>query len=160
MDEYTLIELSWRKGVKNIICHLLASRKTISLREVVETRSYVVAIDDGTRYCFTGNPLIIDVDSQYVVLTDKTPTKQKLLDGAVKQKRWLRHPLMAEHIPEDVLNSWTNQFFYKEEVGEEHPGLRKPQLGALHAVLGHFLSPSDVATVVLPTGTGKTETML
>jgi DNA or RNA helicases of superfamily II len=27
-------------------------------------------------------------------------------------------------------------------------------------ILGHFLSPSDVATVVLPTGTGKTETML
>jgi len=33
-------------------------------------------------------------------------------------------------------------------------------LGALHAILGHFLSPTDVATVVLPTGTGKTETML
>jgi superfamily II DNA or RNA helicase len=58
------------------------------------------------------------------------------------------------------LDSWTNEFKYKEEVDEEHPGLRKPQLGALHALLGHFLSPTDIATVVLPTGTGKTETML
>lgn len=33
-------------------------------------------------------------------------------------------------------------------------------MGALHALLGHFLSPTDIATVVLPTGTGKTETML
>lgn len=119
-----------------------------------------MAIDDGIRYCLTGNPNIIDEESQYIILTDRTPTKHKLLDGTVKQKRWLRHPLMAEHTPEEVLNSWMNQFFYKEEVDEEHPGLRKPQLGALHAVLGHFLSPSDVATVVLPTGTGKTETML
>lgn len=158
--EYTLIELNWRKGAKNLICQLLAPRKTISLREVEETRSYLVAIDDGIRYCLTGNPNIIDVESQYIILTDRTPTKHKLLDGTVKQKRWLRHPLMAEHTPEEVLNSWMNQFFYKEEVDEEHPGLRKPQLGALHAVLGHFLSPSDVATVVLPTGTGKTETML
>ncbi len=160
MDEYTLIELSWRKGAKNVICHLLAPRKTISLIEVEETRSYMVAIDGGVRYCFTGNPNIIDADSQYVILTDRTPTKQKLLEGTVKQKRWLRHPQMAEHTPEEVLNSWTNQFSYKEEVDEEHAGLRRPQLGALHAILGHFLSPSDVATVVLPTGTGKTETML
>ena len=160
MDEYTLIEHSWRKGVKNVICHLLAPRKTISLREVEETRSFVVAIDGEKRYCFTGNPNIIDENSQYVILTDRTPTKQKLLEGTVKQKRWLRHPQMAEHTPEEVLNSWTNQFSYKEEVDEDHPGLRKPQLGALHAILGHLLSPSDVATVVLPTGTGKTETML
>lgn len=160
MDEYTLMELSWRKGVKNVICHLLAPRKTISLVEVEETRSYMVAIDSGVRYCFTGNPNIIDADSQYVILTDRTPTKQKLLEGAVKQKRWLRHPRMGDHTPEVVLKSWTNQFSYKEEVDEEHPGLRRPQLGALHAILGHFLSPTDVATVVLPTGTGKTETML
>lgn len=160
MDKYTLIELCWRKGNKNVICHLLAPRKTISLRDVEETRSYVVAIDNGVRYCFTGNPSIIDEDSQYVVLTDKTPTKQKLIAGSVKQKKWLRHPNMAEHTPEEVLNSWTNQFSYREEVDEEHPGLRKPQLGALHAILGHFLAPNDVATVVLPTGTGKTETML
>ena len=160
MDEYTLMELSWRKGVKNVICHLLAPRKTISLIEVEETKSYMVAIDGGVRYCFTGNPNIIDADSQYVILTDRTPTKQKLLEGAVKQKRWLRHPRMGDYTPEVVLRSWTNKFSYKEEVDEEHPGLRRPQLGALHAILGHFLSPTDVATVVLPTGTGKTETML
>ena len=160
MDEYTLLELSWRKGAKNVICHLLAPRKTISLIEVEETRSYMVAIDGSVRYCFTGNPNIMDADSQYVILTDRTPTKQKLLEGTVRQKRWLRHPQMVDHTPEDVLSSWTNQFSYKEEVDEDHPGLRRPQLGALHAILGHFLSPTDVATVVLPTGTGKTETML
>ena len=160
MNEYTLIELNRWLGVKNIICQLLAPRQEISLNEVEETRSYIVAIDGGVRYCLTGNPNIVDPTSEYVILTDHTPTKQKLLDGTVKQKRWLRHPQMMEHTPDVVISSWTNQFDYKEEVDEEHPGLRKPQLGALHAVLGHFLAPNDVATVVLPTGTGKTETML
>lgn len=160
MDEFALIELSWRNGTKNVIYHLLEPSQTISLSEVEETRSYIVAIDSGIRYCFTGNPNIIDADSQYVIQTDRTPTKQKLIEGTVKQKKWLRHPKMAEYTPDEVLNSWANQFVFKEEVDEEHPGLRKPQLGALHAVLGHFLAPNDVATVVLPTGTGKTETML
>ena len=160
MDEYLLNELSIKRGTKNIICQLLAPKLKISLGEVEETRSYVVAVYNGVRYCITGNPNITDPDSEYVVLTDHTPTKQKLLEGIVKQKKWLRHPKMAEYTPEEVLQSWTNQFAYKEEVDEEHPGLRKPQLGALHAILGHFLSPSGVATVVLPTGTGKTETML
>ena len=160
MNEYTLIELNRWLGVKNIICQLLAPRQVISLNEVEETRSYIVAIDGGVRYCLTGNPNIVDPTSEYVILTDHTPTKQKLHDGTVKQKRWLRHPKMMEYTHDEVISSWTNQFVYKEEVDEEHPGLRKPQLGALHAVLGHFLAPNDVATVVLPTGTGKTETML
>lgn len=48
-------------------------------------------------------------------------------------------------------------------VGEVHgsPGLRAPQLGALHAILAaQSLGTTAPATVVLPTGTGKTETML
>ena len=160
MDEYQLIELSKRGGTKNIICHLLAPRQTISLKVVEETRSYVVAIDRGMRYCLTGNQSIVDPTSEFVILTDHTPTKQKLLEGTVKQKKWLRHPKLSDYTPEEVLASWTNQFVFKQEVDEKNPGLRKPQLGALHAILGHFLAPNDVATVVLPTGTGKTETML
>ena len=112
MEEYQLIELSRQEKTKNIICHLLAPRKNISLREVEETRSYVVAIDGGVRYCFTGNKNITDVESQFVILTDRTPTKQKLIDGLVRQVKWLRHPQMVAYTPEEVINSWRNQFFY------------------------------------------------
>ena len=40
--------------------------------------------------------------------------------------------------------------------------LRTPQIGALHAISAHFAvgTEFDAATIVLPTGTGKTETML
>lgn len=160
MDKYELIELSKYSGSKNIICHLLAPKRAICLTKVECARSYIVAIDDGIRYCLTGNARIFDQDSEYVILTDHTPTVQKLLDGSVRQKKWIKHPQMAEYDPSNVLASWTNQFCFKEEDNEDNPGLRRPQLGALHAILGHFLSPNDIATVVLPTGTGKTETML
>lgn len=65
--------------------------------------------------------------------------------------------------PDKVLRSWANQFEFREEdeaVG--HTGLRTPQIGALHAIAGDFAvgKEFEAATVVLPTGTGKTETML
>jgi superfamily II DNA or RNA helicase len=41
------------------------------------------------------------------------------------------------------------------------PGLRVPQAGAVHAVLAHWSTKAtEPATIVLPTGAGKTETML
>jgi superfamily II DNA or RNA helicase len=65
--------------------------------------------------------------------------------------------------PDKVLRSWANQFDFREEdetVGQA--GLRTPQIGALHAIAAHFAvgQEFEAATVVLPTGTGKTETML
>lgn len=38
--------------------------------------------------------------------------------------------------------------------------LRPPQTGALHAIHAHWSVADGVATIVMPTGTGKTKTML
>ena len=65
--------------------------------------------------------------------------------------------------PEKVLASWRNKFvFAVEDLDGALPGLRMPQVGALHAIAAHFSvgKAFEPATVVLPTGTGKTETML
>ena len=45
-------------------------------------------------------------------------------------------------------------------VGERGDGLRNAQLGAIHSLMAHWSLSNEVATIVLPTGTGKTETML
>jgi superfamily II DNA or RNA helicase len=45
-------------------------------------------------------------------------------------------------------------------VGQTGLSLRPAQVGATYALMSHWSLSSDVATVVLPTGTGKTETML
>jgi len=44
--------------------------------------------------------------------------------------------------------------------GKEGETLRTAQLGAIHSLMAHWSLSKDVATIVLPTGTGKTETML
>ncbi|HBZ8223096.1 TPA: DEAD/DEAH box helicase family protein [Escherichia coli] len=63
----------------------------------------------------------------------------------------------------DVLQSWRDhRFNFNITIPQTNtPGLRKPQLAAIYATLGHLLiDPSSPATVVMPTGTGKTDTML
>ncbi|WP_338352831.1 DEAD/DEAH box helicase [Thalassolituus oleivorans] len=77
--------------------------------------------------------------------------------------RWLRHPLMGdESTPEQIRDSWSRKFHFVEDDPKiELKGLRKPQLGALYAISARLtLDSNDPVTVVLPTGTGKTETML
>jgi len=45
-------------------------------------------------------------------------------------------------------------------VGKNGWKLRPAQLGAIYSLLSHWSLSDEVATIVLPTGTGKTETML
>jgi superfamily II DNA or RNA helicase len=63
--------------------------------------------------------------------------------------------------PEVVRESLNDSLRFKLADASSGGGLRTPQLGALHAVLGHWtIAEAKPATVVMPTGTGKTETMV
>jgi hypothetical protein len=102
----------------------------------------------------------------YVVGTDAAPTVTDL-DGS--KGRWLRHPLKAaarnpagnEQTILRVLESWDEAFSYvQEDQARNRIGLRSPQIGALHAIHAHWTLSDSTATIVMPTGTGKTETML
>jgi superfamily II DNA or RNA helicase len=83
--------------------------------------------------------------------------------------RWISHFGIKQQIEIDdypsiersVLESWKNSFRFSslEEVQDE-VSLRKPQLGAIHAAQAHWSISSAPATIVMPTGTGKTDTML
>lgn len=65
---------------------------------------------------------------------------------------------------ESIRVSWRDKFFFRQEEilpsGAVRPGLRGPQIGALHATLAHWSVTDEPAMIVMPTGTGKTETML
>ena len=62
--------------------------------------------------------------------------------------------------PDEVAASLRGRFSFVEETADG-PGLRSPQLGALHAILAHrSMETNEPITIVMPTGTGKTETML
>lgn len=61
----------------------------------------------------------------------------------------------------NVFSSWTNNNFrYPESKSEGAYGFRSAQLGALFAIKSHWTVSSLPATIVMPTGTGKTETMI
>lgn len=64
--------------------------------------------------------------------------------------------------PAAVLRSFAGAFsFAMDDPATGRPGLRRPQLGAVHSVLGYWTTAkTDPATVVMPTGTGKTDTMI
>lgn len=82
---------------------------------------------------------------------------------------WVRHPLLShradainrEREIQEVLASWEGAFSYvQEDPARGITGLRGPQMGAVHAVHAHWSVSDAPATIVMPTGTGKTETML
>jgi len=83
-----------------------------------------------------------------------TPTDIAALDAAARRERLAL-----------VAASWQDAFHLRESRPAENgrpavPGLRRPQIGALHAALAHATRSTEPATIVMPTGTGKTETML
>ncbi|WP_205775944.1 DEAD/DEAH box helicase [Micromonospora tulbaghiae] len=70
---------------------------------------------------------------------------------------WLgSHALMS---PQLVVESFEQAIGFRHHT--EPQSLRRPQVGALHSVLGYWASGlPDPGIIVMPTGTGKTETML
>lgn len=63
--------------------------------------------------------------------------------------------------PAEVLSSIETSFSHANTLDINAGKLREAQVGALHAILSHWtVDSSKIATVVMPTGTGKTETML
>lgn len=105
---------------------------------------------------------------EYVV----RPPTELLAGGVSRAVEWLR-PRTARIGDLDasdrlavcryVRESWIRRFhFISADPGitDRPTGLRPPQIGAAHAVAAHWRMSDGPSTVVLPTGTGKTETML
>jgi len=148
-------------GCKNIVKQLIVPEMDLPFNVVTNDRSSVIVIFEGIKYCLTCNLHSFPNDVDYVLLTNVKPTIERLIEKMITVKRWLKHPLLKEYTVEEVISSWKDDFFFKKENRvTEINGLRSPQLGALHMILGHLQLPLDTATIVLPTGTGKTETML
>jgi len=75
--------------------------------------------------------------------------------------KWKRFPEID--FKDKSLDDWIGKFkFIKEDAESNTPGLRRPQIGAIHAVSAYIYGDEEYEpiTIVLPTGTGKTETML
>ena len=75
------------------------------------------------------------------------------------QLSWIRQPDPSH--PSTVVNRLRGRFRFIEATSANNPGFRQPQVGAIHSVLGYWTTGNTRdATVVMPTGTGKTDTMV
>ena len=98
----------------------------------------------------------------HLVLRSKSAVELDQIDSNTKFA-WLNNLIESPSMsPEEVVLSWDAKFqFVAEDSSRGAFGMRPPQLGALHAISAHLsLFADKPSTIVLPTGTGKTETLL
>lgn len=84
-----------------------------------------------------------------------------LIEKKIGKNRFTGHQLEEKYQDTDeIVESW--KIGVKEVVSTNvsSEGLRAPQFGALCAIRSHWTVSKKPATVVMPTGTGKSETML
>ncbi len=128
-------------------------------------------------------PLYTLSDGQKVIVTERRGIERPdEADGVLfrqegKKTEWLSHKKIEafqkassdgkgqKETLEAIKVSWNGAFNFKEEQKDDDgnvvtTGLRPPQIGGLHAIGAHWSLYKQAATVVMPTGTGKTETML
>ncbi|SHH13735.1 DEAD/DEAH box helicase [Flavobacterium johnsoniae] len=145
------------KIYNNSIINLKDIEREIEIVINEKNRSYITFNYNNYKYCITGNKHIYSDNADYILLSNGAPTTEKIVI-----KKWLKHPDINENDPSIIIDSWKDSFVYKSDNNSNisGEGLRKPQLGAIHNILGHFTNSKEAGIVVLPTGTGKTETML
>ena len=127
-------------------------------------------------------PLHTLSNGEKIVVTDRPKIRDRPTeaDGVLRvtdgEAIWLWHRALAafekdvevrgwEAVSVEISSQWRGKFNFRGEVRDENgkvleKGLRPPQIGGLHAIGAHWSLYQQPATVVMPTGTGKTETML
>ncbi|MEC4114772.1 DEAD/DEAH box helicase family protein [Myroides pelagicus] len=149
-------------GVKNTIEQIVLEKSYVEYFFQDSYKGYVIVIVDGTPICITSNKDFESPNYEFILLSNKKPTDQNLeIEGEIVLKRWLKHPLKRAYSNTEIISSWSRNFnFLEEDIDAKINGLREPQIAALYSILGHLKVSDEIGTVVMPTGTGKTETML
>lgn len=148
--------------VKNCLLQRVFGEEEWSIdiaHDAIESISPFVVVSRGKRVLLTS--WASDADNtlyDYVALTKKKPTRTSFYANEIEILSWIKHPLYCEESPEAIADSWENKFCYRKETPQQ-PGLRQPQLAATHAFLANE-TEKQRKIIVMPTGTGKTETML
>lgn len=166
-----IVNMSFPKGR---VRHVLRQGAEIQILEREEERITsrttlpILHLANGERVLVTSRPSI---------------ARPSRVDGILKERpgggyKWMSHRLLEEfeamvardgwpRVAWEIANSWTGRLSFRSEIKQENEavrpgdeGLRPPQLGALHAIGAHWSLEHQPATIVMPTGTGKTETML
>lgn len=128
--------------------------------------------------CYT-----LDGNEKIIVTCRRKLNRPEGVNGVLRCKdndsyEWISHEILdvalekvradgLGKLSKEAVKSWEGSFTFRAEKLDANglsidggEGLRPPQLGALFAIGAHWSLYKNPATVVMPTGTGKTETML
>lgn len=143
-----------RRGVNGVVVVDAAGRRTLFVGRVIRPPDgfeEVLVVPDAVLLAASHGVGDVDAQLGHWLLPRKDDLAEEDADAWVTRR-------------DEVRASWQDQFSFKEERREAgqvvEQGLRTPQIGALHALLAHWTVTTNAATIVMPTGTGKTETML
>lgn len=157
-----IVQLLWSCG-NNKVEHLNGYDKELSKAtfDIVSTSPFVIQTD-SVSILLTRDENDPNIENyQYAVLTNKKPRKSEFLKGNILSIRWIKHPTFTTLHPNEIAASWKVRFLYKkEDIPNSIFGLRAPQLGAIYAFMSKAQIHHGRNIIVMPTGTGKTETML
>lgn len=147
-------------------------RVTLATRRVRRTDAHALERADGTAVLLIDRR-VAPSDDVPELLYSKNPGPFVRGETSDLEADWLAPAALPPHrqtaeaaavARDGVLASWSGRFQFREERRDGDAvaelGLRPPQIGALYGILAHWKVSSAPATVVMPTGTGKTETML
>ncbi|WP_041745451.1 DEAD/DEAH box helicase [Paraburkholderia phenoliruptrix] len=147
-------------------------RQLLEASRTVDAQMTRFTVSSATGWMFTadaGDPIYVFPRS---VPADQLPSDGRTIvanvseaaeEADLRDAKWIAfNAYTASDLRARAITSWRNSFCYvcEDEAGAGRIGLRRPQIGALHAIHAHWSTASSVATIVMPTGTGKTETML
>ncbi|MFA5064313.1 MAG: DEAD/DEAH box helicase family protein [Dehalococcoidia bacterium] len=158
--------------IKQLILPSLVHEGTIDNHDKNGTRMWLASwLGQNNEQALIAETAIADDKFDQILQINPLPrsVNNELLEEAIPKGNWIKHPLLPQVscLPDPnnettkALASWRGAFQYREEDSTARTeGLRKPQIGAIHAVHAHWAISSEPATIVMPTGTGKTETMI
>ncbi|MCB1509276.1 MAG: DEAD/DEAH box helicase family protein [Hyphomicrobiaceae bacterium] len=153
-------------------------KETVTLAldaKTVRGLSYILGTTpDGRSFAFVDRNTAAQLDVEQVFRVSDASTIDGFINSLKQSpiERVLPKPDRPASTPvEDddqrtmqIAATWPASFQLNREITQDDivvsAGLRSPQIGAVYAALAHWTVSSHQATIVMPTGTGKTETML
>jgi hypothetical protein len=149
----------------------LRARVPVTAHSVRGVEGFLTALPSGARVFLAPRKTSVLADTTATLVVNDFSNADELFEFArQKDAAWSAPKPVnpAREVIEDserrceaIVQAWEGRFtFAQEDPAAGKGGLRRPQIGALYAVLAHWSTTDADATVVMPTGTGKTETML
>ena len=146
---------------KNSITQYIGNSEGLTECTPLSTNPFTFNSKEGKVFITNDENADIPIDCKYALLNSRIVRKIDFQNDRLNLVKWLKHPQIKNSSTNEIVDSWNSVFTYqKENILQEELGLRPPQIGAIHSIMAHIQNADEKGIVVLPTGTGKTETMI